>query len=375
LGGAVFGYPIIRGTLLDNPGFFDCAGSTAEAHGHNLDSDGSCGFIDPTDLSNVDPLLGPLQNNGGPSSTHALQLGSPAIDAIPRAACTEDPDGDPGTPEVKLTKDQRDGMRPREGNGSAPSGCDIGAYKVAACADGLDNDGDGRVDFDGGVTAGLTPLASPDPTCTPALGAAESAPPSSGCGVGPELLLLGALLAAAPLVDRAPPSTGSLTPGRNRSSALRLARHSIDRPRRRARDRDAARRRAPARLLRGPRNIGKIHEHLCAAASCVCDVTASPSPRVPRSRQPSPRTRSRTHSMASRRPTAQTLPPRGIGSSQRYVTIDPVALRSAHPVQNRTTVAVATHPTGNLSVRGFQTSNARLFSARWPPTSLRRATR
>lgn len=31
----------------------------------------------------VDPLLGPLQNNGGPTLTHALLLGSPAIDAGP----------------------------------------------------------------------------------------------------------------------------------------------------------------------------------------------------------------------------------------------------------------------------------------------------
>jgi hypothetical protein len=35
----------------------------------------------PGDLINTDPLLGPLQNNGGPTSTHALLPGSPAIDA------------------------------------------------------------------------------------------------------------------------------------------------------------------------------------------------------------------------------------------------------------------------------------------------------
>jgi hypothetical protein len=167
--------------------------------GHNLDSDGSCGFTDPTDLSNVDPLLGPLQSNGGPTPTHALQLGSPAIDAIPTAGCTYDHDGDPGTPEVALALDQRNGMRPREGNGGAPSGCDLGAYEVAPCADGLDNDGDGLVDFDGGATAGRTPLASPDSTCSSALGATEAAPPpppSWGCGIGPELaLLVPALLA------------------------------------------------------------------------------------------------------------------------------------------------------------------------------------
>jgi hypothetical protein len=70
--------------------------------GHNFDSDGSFDLTDPTDLSNVAPLLGPLQDNGGPTPTHALQLGSPAIDAIPTASCTYDHDGDPGTSEVAL---------------------------------------------------------------------------------------------------------------------------------------------------------------------------------------------------------------------------------------------------------------------------------
>jgi hypothetical protein len=34
-----------------------------------------------TDLLDVDPKLGPLQDNGGPTQTHALLEGSPAIDA------------------------------------------------------------------------------------------------------------------------------------------------------------------------------------------------------------------------------------------------------------------------------------------------------
>jgi hypothetical protein len=52
------------------------------SRGHNLvgnTTDGS-GF-DPTDILNVDPMLGPLQDNGGPTFTHALLPGSPAIDA------------------------------------------------------------------------------------------------------------------------------------------------------------------------------------------------------------------------------------------------------------------------------------------------------
>ena len=48
--------------------------------GHNLSSDGSCNFTAPGSLNNTDPLLGPLQDNGGPNFTHALSPGSPAID-------------------------------------------------------------------------------------------------------------------------------------------------------------------------------------------------------------------------------------------------------------------------------------------------------
>jgi hypothetical protein len=52
------------------------------SQGHNLigNTEGGSGF-DPTDLLNVDPMLGPLQDNGGPTFTMALLPGSPAIDA------------------------------------------------------------------------------------------------------------------------------------------------------------------------------------------------------------------------------------------------------------------------------------------------------
>src|SRR6266851_2430864 len=50
--------------------------------GHNLigNSTGGSGF-DATDLLDVNPRLGPLQDNGGPTLTHAPLEGSPAIDA------------------------------------------------------------------------------------------------------------------------------------------------------------------------------------------------------------------------------------------------------------------------------------------------------
>ena len=87
----------------------DCNGSMSSL-GHNLDSDGSCGFGASGDLPNTSPVLGPLQDNGGPTDTHALLAGSPAIDAGDNAACP--------------SADQRGITRPQ---GVA---CDIGAFEL-----------------------------------------------------------------------------------------------------------------------------------------------------------------------------------------------------------------------------------------------------
>ncbi len=73
-----------------------------------------------------DPLLGPLQNNGGSTQTRALLPGSPAIDAGFPAGCT----GAGGSP---ITNDQRGAPRPAFGDPD-PS-CDIGAYEVVPEAD------------------------------------------------------------------------------------------------------------------------------------------------------------------------------------------------------------------------------------------------
>ncbi len=55
---------------------------TVTSGGYNLigDSSGGSGFV-ATDLLNVNPLLGPFQNNGGPTQTLSLLPGSPAIAA------------------------------------------------------------------------------------------------------------------------------------------------------------------------------------------------------------------------------------------------------------------------------------------------------
>ena len=57
----------------------------------------------------TDPLLGTLQDNGGPTDTLALQTGSPAIDAGTDTGCP--------------AADQRGTARPQA------AACDIGAFE------------------------------------------------------------------------------------------------------------------------------------------------------------------------------------------------------------------------------------------------------
>jgi hypothetical protein len=50
--------------------------------GYNICSDGTANFSAPGSLNHADPLLAALSNNGGPTPTMALLVGSPARDAI-----------------------------------------------------------------------------------------------------------------------------------------------------------------------------------------------------------------------------------------------------------------------------------------------------
>jgi hypothetical protein len=98
-------------------------GGNCDSHvvssGYNLSSDNTCNFHQMGDLNNRDPLLGPLQNNGGPTQTQALLDGSPAIDSGNPSGCTD------GNGHL-LTTDQRGMPRPdHEDTG----GCDMGAYE------------------------------------------------------------------------------------------------------------------------------------------------------------------------------------------------------------------------------------------------------
>jgi hypothetical protein len=98
------------------------------SEGYNLIGTGNAlgAFNQPGDQTGVDPLLGPMADNGGPTMTHALLAGSPAIDA-----------GDPGftgPPDY----DQRGFAYNRVVGGRI----DMGAFEFGAVSADFDEDGD-----------------------------------------------------------------------------------------------------------------------------------------------------------------------------------------------------------------------------------------
>jgi len=116
-GGSATASVTLKNTIVANQALKqDCtnASGTITALLNNLDSDGTCGAG-----ITADPLLGLLQDNGGPTQTHALQAGSPAIDA--------------GDPASTLTTDQRGFPRPVDGNSDSTAVIDIGAYEYEPC--------------------------------------------------------------------------------------------------------------------------------------------------------------------------------------------------------------------------------------------------
>lgn len=105
----------------------NCAGfGTISSLGYNLDDTNLCGFAATGDLVNTNPLLGTLQDNGGPTFTQALLTGSPAIDTGNPGGCTNNSGA------VIFLHDQRGYVRPVDGDTNGSTICDIGAFEAGS---------------------------------------------------------------------------------------------------------------------------------------------------------------------------------------------------------------------------------------------------
>src|SRR6266542_4140668 len=99
---------------------------TTTSRGYNISSDAAGPNDGITDRINTDPLLGPLQDNGGPTFTHAPLCGSPVLDQGKRDAI----------PALASDTDQRGLSRvsdiPNLPNASGGDGSDIGAVEISS---------------------------------------------------------------------------------------------------------------------------------------------------------------------------------------------------------------------------------------------------
>ncbi len=118
LGGLSANYVGMYNSIIANSSGADCyqnGSHTIESDAHNIIEDGTCSTL----ALNVDPNLGPLADNGGPTFTHALLSGSPAIDAGDNLICEDN------TEDFSVNNfDQRGVVRP------VGPACDIGSFEA-----------------------------------------------------------------------------------------------------------------------------------------------------------------------------------------------------------------------------------------------------
>jgi CSLREA domain-containing protein len=117
-------------------------GGTINSNGFNLMETTMFCTVNGGGVTVADPKLGPLQNNGGPTQTHALLAGSPALDG-------GDPGGCRDNSGALLQTDQRGFPRNVDGNNDGTATCDIGAVEGVgrAAVPLIDFDGDGKSDI------------------------------------------------------------------------------------------------------------------------------------------------------------------------------------------------------------------------------------
>ncbi|MCB1583166.1 MAG: hypothetical protein KDI92_08890 [Xanthomonadales bacterium] len=104
----------------------DCEFSNISAQSdnqNNLDTDGSCDVLATNHITVTDPMLGPLTDNGGSTSTHLPLPDSPVIDRGDDVLCSE--------------VDQLGRIRPQDGDGDDIPVCDIGAIEFSFFLDEL----------------------------------------------------------------------------------------------------------------------------------------------------------------------------------------------------------------------------------------------
>jgi CSLREA domain-containing protein len=131
----------IRGSVVETSGSVDACQPGAgfiTSQGFNVFTDNSCPFtLGPGDEPNADPMLGPLEDNGGPGAgrpdalvailTHLPAQASTVVDHVPAAQCDDETAGPP-----LLLVDQR-GLgfpRPFDGDGNGTADCDAGSVEL-----------------------------------------------------------------------------------------------------------------------------------------------------------------------------------------------------------------------------------------------------